>query len=85
MTTTRPLSGWQGSALLKLGSFAQAVSVPCPETQATVCVAQQHLAPPNTNGARLPFPSIVPSRQFRMTFRKGGKIDCCDGTHPRDG
>lgn len=53
---------------------------PCPETQAAVCRRAAALAPPNTNNARL-----SSRRQFRMTFRKGGKIDCCDGTHPRRG
>lgn len=37
LSTTRPLSGWDGSALIQLGSFAQAVWLPCPETQAAVC------------------------------------------------
>lgn len=37
LSTTRPLSGWEGSALIQLGSFAQAVWLPCPETQAAVC------------------------------------------------
>ncbi|MGY3362180.1 hypothetical protein ACVWZK_008843 [Bradyrhizobium sp. GM0.4] len=80
LSTTRPLSNWHGSTLIELGSFAQAVWPPCPETQAAVCRRAAALAPPNTNNARL-----SSRRQFRMTFRKGGKIDCCDGTHPRRG
>lgn len=70
----------------ELGSFAQAVWLPCPETQAAVCRrAAAFGTPPNINNARLPFPERVPGGEFRMTFRKDGKIDCCDGTHPRDG
>lgn len=86
LSTTRPLSGWDVSALIELRSFAQAVWLPCPETQAAVCRrAAAFGTPPKTNNARLPFPERVPGREFRMTFRKDGKIDCCDGTHPRDG
>lgn len=85
LSTTRPLSGWQGSALIELGSFAQAVWLPCPETQATVCRRAAAFGTPKHQQRSIIFRKSVPRRQFRMTFRKGGKIDCCDGTHPRDG
>lgn len=85
LSTTRPLSGWHGSTLIELGSFAQAVWPPCPETQAAVCRRAAAFGTPKHQQRSIIFRKSVPRRQFRMTFRKGGKIDCCDGTHPRDG